>query len=429
MKYVREDKASLAHLCRVSKQMRARAERILYHYYATGNSLDYCYSRANSHVLPEGDDKLVPFIRTLIQRPDLAAYVVSLQLVNSSFGHKCTEQDYESFLSARATLGLTPSERPLLDIQVHPWQLEELVIALTQYATAATAVQPTTPALTTLPLRSEHSGCLALLYFADALSTVATGLRTLYTHQFLEGFTDHFGLLKLSSLELRKLVLTRLEVDGGIAELVSCYPNLEEFEYYIETDDDSLEEFDQIGATLSGLEPARNHLRRLCLVRLPLAGYDPQYNLRGYHQYTEVDWAFKSFKGYTRLEELAVSQLEVYTLHGRDDPDKLVKFLPRTIRTVHFMHVYRTMIQGLLYLAEQAPSLFPDLRHVGIRPLSILDPWLQEEVEGMRVVNDKFSAVGVRVSWVYESFNAKPLIAIPGAAIGFNAVSVPVLEW
>ncbi|KAK8090177.1 hypothetical protein PG997_005138 [Apiospora hydei] len=78
---VRQRKATLARLCRVSKRFRAIAEPILYHYYATGNCkhfLDDNDPNINGTRWQGSNDYLLSFVSRLVERPDLASKVVSM---------------------------------------------------------------------------------------------------------------------------------------------------------------------------------------------------------------------------------------------------------------------------------------------------------------------------------------------------------------
>ncbi|PVI04198.1 hypothetical protein DM02DRAFT_651803 [Periconia macrospinosa] len=79
-----QDKKTLAFLCRTSKALSYVSQPILYHYYATGN-LEKERRRwpasMSIHGPPWEHDFFPEFIRTILLRPDLAAFVKSLQVV------------------------------------------------------------------------------------------------------------------------------------------------------------------------------------------------------------------------------------------------------------------------------------------------------------------------------------------------------------
>jgi hypothetical protein len=77
---VRESKDALANLSAASSWLRAIAQPVLFHYFATGKLI--LTHRQNN--LPQPDSPLSLFIRSAIRRPDLAARVKALQLVQSS---------------------------------------------------------------------------------------------------------------------------------------------------------------------------------------------------------------------------------------------------------------------------------------------------------------------------------------------------------
>lgn len=68
----------LAHLSSVSKRIRAIAQPILFHYYATGNLPRLTGDR---RLYSKDDDKLCAFFRSIIKRPDLATCVKCIQFV------------------------------------------------------------------------------------------------------------------------------------------------------------------------------------------------------------------------------------------------------------------------------------------------------------------------------------------------------------
>jgi hypothetical protein len=84
-------KASLARLSRTCKAMCAIAQPFVFHYYATGNLPEifvadqpgYAYDDQRVSKDDFDDDLLPLFLRSVIQRPDLAKCVQDLQLVDS----------------------------------------------------------------------------------------------------------------------------------------------------------------------------------------------------------------------------------------------------------------------------------------------------------------------------------------------------------
>ncbi|KAK4121672.1 hypothetical protein N657DRAFT_692182 [Parathielavia appendiculata] len=83
---VRRRKAALANLSAASSRLRAIAQPLLFHYFATGNMAPHGYWPDESHAeltleFAERAKKLPLIIRSAIQRPDLAAKVKALQLV------------------------------------------------------------------------------------------------------------------------------------------------------------------------------------------------------------------------------------------------------------------------------------------------------------------------------------------------------------
>ncbi|KAK7952548.1 uncharacterized protein PG986_008276 [Apiospora aurea] len=96
MKNVRQDKATLARLCRVSTRFRDLAQPILYHYYATGNCKHF-FDQNDPQIRvfrwQGSNDYLLSFVTTLAARPDLASKVTSLQLVNHSGVYRKYDDD------------------------------------------------------------------------------------------------------------------------------------------------------------------------------------------------------------------------------------------------------------------------------------------------------------------------------------------------
>lgn len=113
----RASKAALAHICRLSKRHQSIAQPILYHYYATGNLIQERkeYLPSDKTYAPREDDKLPHFVRTILQRPDLAVNIRSLQLVNNRICNETFPTDVTSLIvRANKALGIEfPDERGL----------------------------------------------------------------------------------------------------------------------------------------------------------------------------------------------------------------------------------------------------------------------------------------------------------------------------
>lgn len=119
---VRLDKASLSRLAKTSKSMYDLVQLFVYHYYATGNlprRIATGFSM-DSTTYPSDDDKLPAFLRTVIQRPDPAAHVKALQLVES--------EDVLGFTAGIFPILKAPSESMGLRLglrAVEEWQKDE----------------------------------------------------------------------------------------------------------------------------------------------------------------------------------------------------------------------------------------------------------------------------------------------------------------
>lgn len=294
---VRFDKASLARLARTSKRMHGLVQPFVYHFYATGDlpwRIATGVSR-DSKTYPSDDDK-----STVVQRPDLAADVKALQLVESEDVRGCTADILPTAKPVSESMGLMLGLRvvegwqkhgsaPITKSDARSRQLhrtnvgrsfEELQILLL-------------PNLETLLVARDHacqyhhvdeSGMeipslriVALWpYEADyhvhkamALFTASPRLETLYAISASSSYeqnvwtTDDPWALRLAGL--RKLALTDLEPLDDLELLRGCCPSLSELHFSFVDHHDHWD----AAHLMRALTAVKGQLRRSTLTRVP----------------------------------------------------------------------------------------------------------------------------------------------------------------
>lgn len=140
----KENKKTLASICRVSKACDAIARPVLYHYYATGNLI---FDQPPRWLAASGargrvqDDKLECLARTLVDKPELGRHIKALQFVcgHRPLKNSSKKREAEAYVLRRASRWVRPClDRRLgqkcsvpMDIFDQPRRtLTELVIAL-----------------------------------------------------------------------------------------------------------------------------------------------------------------------------------------------------------------------------------------------------------------------------------------------------------
>ncbi|KAF6809145.1 f-box domain protein [Colletotrichum sojae] len=425
---VQAAKKTLSSLCRVSRTIRSVAQPFLFHYYSTGNvppEADFAI-RGRQQDLPREDDKLPVFLRSIIQRPDLATQIKAVQLVETDEITGLTadlaplilaESKRVGVSSQAPTIGHLETEiwrgsrsrseamRQIQRRDVHHW-LEELAIILSpnvellsiardsfcQY-THIRESNVSLPSLKTVALRgvtrNQH------IHEAAALFNTAPNLETVLSSRcsLFDGLSP-WTLCKPWTLNLQsvsRLVLSEIGF-SDLGLLVACCPGLRELDLTaVNIHRTAGEDYWDVSKLLRTLDPVRHQIRKLRLTCSP-----SQRSGAGERRAaSETDW---SFRGFEMLEELAVDQaaVEGYSRSSEDDAEyfqsSLVEMLPPSIRSVHFMYVHNEFLPELKRFAKDAMFWFPALRTVR---LSLVDGFSQD-VEDIASV---FESVGIQMTW------------------------------
>lgn len=384
---MRRRKAALANLSAASSRLRAIVQPFLFHYFATGNMPPHGYW-PKSHAeltleFAERAKKLPLFIRSAIQRPDLAAKVKALQLVEpDEIGDDSNELDVLAgcmgpiLEKARRALGSasrrdfnywkeivdqwsdgTKRPGPLLLVQIALLlvpNLERLSLARDFSGYDFLEVSSCNGPLTSLK-------SIALLpwtkYFhiceAKALFAAAPNLETLYALDcgFKEpGYNPYRGLpFDLSLGNLKKLVLGNFDF-ADLAMLLPACSQLQELQYVRAEDEWDV---DQEMTALEALMPVQKTLRTLRIK---------------FTHWRELDRALlmtiKSLKSFIALEELVIEQAAIP--YGA----RVVDWLPPSVERVHFRDVTNvsSLMDHLNIMASEAPTKLPKLQQVRVSP-------------------------------------------------------------
>ena len=428
---IREDKGALANLAATCSWCRSFAQPVLFHYFATGNLVPRNPRQRdgiNSHPrdFPARDGMLPLFIRSAIQRPDLAAKVKALQLVQS-LQLSDNPDEYVSYIrpwrqqiragerdlipsdeidacadSVRAILekayrGASTHEhadswkaeiRQWLDGTAGPgrdWLIQLallLVPNLERLSVARDSHSGLILELGNASLRSLKS--LALQPWQDhfhieeagALFAAAPNLEVLYAFgcggkdQFYYGPAPPFVPFKLNLGNLQKLVINGIEF-FDLAMLLPACPQLQELQY--DRPEEELVVLDTM--PLDALRPIQKTLRslRIRFTKFSVLNEPPRTHPRNVT-------AIESFRDFVALEDLMIEHAAVDcppspTLRGR----QLVDWLPPSIERVHFREVPNDQLMPFLdhlsALALGAPSALPRLRSVRLTLMDSFVSW------------------------------------------------------
>lgn len=434
---VRESKATLARLCRVSKRMFAIARPILYHYYSTGNLLGPIDPTVSDY--PTADDKLPAFLCTLIHNPFLATHVRSLQLQETQSPHlpNFAPELLPLLYTTSNTQGIaTPPQgivtpnylQRVLDpnlprpsqpremetrILIHSW-LRDLAISLTpnieKLMYGHSPFPPSRmhfpgrvmPALTSIAVRNGVKGFS--MGMTQQLLMMAPNLVSLYATDIMGSWGDGLSGLAVPPLpHVRRLVGEGLRMDT-FRDMVRWCGGLQDVEYYYHTAFYGVE-------MLRALGPIKAVLRRFCYMFI--SGRLTSYSdlCAPYERLLPKNWyqTIESLKEFCQLEELVIDQWAFYSdEYGYGDMKRLVTLLPASIQSVHFRYVYKSMEAELRRLAVAVPDEFPKLRRLKVNIAENCRPERRQGLEQMRSVESDFTDVGVQVEWgVDRSFPLK----------------------
>ena len=383
--------ASLARLARTSRRIAAIAQPYVFHYFATGRQIElHGDSRIAKATLPNEDNRLALFLRTLLQRPELAVRVKALRLAPQQLepaDPKITRQNrtttaVEVFRQARSKLGalvdINESYFPSFSWDVHGDWLSDSAIyyGLEQLATVLC------PNIDTLVLGDEHprSGHWSIvasrkcmfpslkkveLVLYDSFSPLALGqqifdsapnIKTLrVAHptrpRQLTGITSWARSWTTTLPSVRSLVIADISV-LDLAMFVKSCPQLCDLEY---------RHHGRIGnglarglEVLEALQPARKTLRRLLLVIM--MNLDPRGRM-------VPNACVGTLRDFNALEELVINQNQVAAGFLVDAPlTNLTNFLPRSIKRVEFLNIWCNFNPDLEGLLQDAPVMLPNLR-------------------------------------------------------------------
>ncbi|KAK7450016.1 hypothetical protein CaCOL14_010235 [Colletotrichum acutatum] len=405
----RLSKRALSRLCRVSRRFCAVAQPFLFHDYATGGLLQRHESgivaqSGKPSQYDEYDDKLPVFLRSIIQRPDLASHIRTLQLVENDVISGCTPEvapllikatedagalrhaPSRGYLQTKIWSGFSGQPEALLRIQrrkIHHW-LEELAILLSSnVAMLLTArdsfvdyehirdSRASFPAVRTIALRGVKKN--HHVYEASALFAAAPSLENLESMQcsLFDGQSP-WTLVKPWTLKLgnvRRLSLSEIGFED-LHLLVKCCPNLEELAVTaIEIYRNSEFDYWDVSKLLQTLDPIRHNLRKLRLSHESRRSRreDPRPITSG-----GIVW---SFRGFENLEELAFDQAAIDTSPraapvedgmGLYTKWSLAELLPASVRQVEILHADQNCKEKLRQLAEECASALPSLKVVQV---------------------------------------------------------------
>ncbi|KAF6838420.1 f-box domain protein [Colletotrichum plurivorum] len=423
---VQAAKKTLSSLCRVSRTIGSVAQPFLFHYYSTGNvppETD-CAIRGRQQDLPREDDKLPVFLRSIIQRPDLATQIKALQLVETDeitgltadlaplilteskrVGVSSQALTIEH-LKTKIWLGPRSHSEAMRQIQrkdVHHW-LEELAIILSPNVELFSIARDSScqyrhiresrvslPSLKTVALRgvtrNQH------IHEAAALFNAAPNLETVLSSRcsLFDGLSP-WTLSKLWTLNLQsvsRLVLSEIGF-GDLGLLVACCPGLRELDLMaVNIHRTAGEDYWDVSKLLRTLDPVRHQIGKLRLTCSP----SQRSGARERRVAAETDW---SFRGFEMLEELAVDQAAVEGYWRSSDDSEcfqssLVEMLPPSIRSVHLMYVHNDFLSELKHFAKDATFWFPALRTVR---LSLVDGFSQDVED----IASAFGSVGIQMT-------------------------------
>lgn len=390
---VRESKDALASLSATSSRFRAIAQPILFHYFATGNLIP-----RHPRDFPGRDSQLPLFIRSLIRRPDLAARVRALQLVQShqfaqelNFHADCLRPVFEKVhhgLSDDPDYNYTKDrigQWLASDGTGHPdhqWLVQIPLLLVPNLETLSVARDfadygilelgsGTLPSLRSIALQPLSEPFH--IHEAKALFAAAPNLEVLYALGC--GYKDpgnnpNYGMpFELRLGNLRKLVIEGVELYDLAMLLPSC-PQLQELQYV--RPDCEAEERDTV--PLEVLAPLQRTLRTLKFkfTQVQIGGDFPRMRPT---MFTTI----KSLRDFAALEELVIEQ---YAISCPTAPTpggaRLVDWLPPSVERVHFRDVEEAipLLAHLSVVASEAAERLPKLRSV-----RITRPWYYEDAD------------------------------------------------
>ncbi|EFZ02985.1 hypothetical protein X797_008083 [Metarhizium robertsii] len=466
-------KSSLSRLCSTSKRLSVIAQPVLYHYYATGN-LPTTAGFGLNHAIraSSGDDKLSLFVRTIMQRPDLAGHVRALQLVDSDVVKGCSLDLLRAFETKAEECGMRVLEddsslsdvdsfyedQPLSSLEGHRW-LEGLAIALSPNIEMLLIAHntPSRP-FVNVDINLSRLAKLAIrgysgqYFFSEAipLLSAAPNMQTLYLldcchltgwNRILDvEFQPHF---ELALANLRSLVINGPHPEH-LEEILGYCCQLQDLEYYEQTTigvsnvRQLVESFLRVKRTLRRLYFAylpRGRFDFNCGFHRTIEGLDADEQYRDYVECSLAESydtsAIELLRDFEQLEELGIDQASIYSPSSPDaetNPGRLSRLLPPNIQRLRVMYVYRAMTGDLYCLGRQAPYKFPELKHVRLGQAISITPERQAGLEEMRQISSIATTMGetISVSWAVDELGADVRTRIPGGTVHPQFIPCPV---
>ncbi|KAK8048476.1 hypothetical protein PG994_010206 [Apiospora phragmitis] len=445
---VRQNKATLARLCRASTRFRDVAEPILYHYYATGNCNDFLDRKQGFN------DHLLSFVSTLAARPTLATNVVSMQLVNHPEAYRKYDDD-KSFKTLRALIKQSDDKGSLSTFHIrqdihqtwcndtgvpdswkqgaHRWlmclamvlstKLRDVIIAMDDFYMPPETYavfrvldegpRPEFPDLTKLGLISP-AGTPYQLAAIRGLVKAAPKLESLYVctaghddrcHWALIGYNPWPGkwghIVYKPLIHLKKLVISDIYLPH-LGDLVDRVRGLEELELYWTVSPPLNTELVII------IERAKATLKRLCLSYLP--GDEGYLGQEPCLRYPPI----KSLAQFPKLEDITIDCRSLYREVDKDTYERLTSFLPKTIRRFRVSYVTRDMTKSLSQLADTTQDNFPELTSVVVGVTADIP----RRAGAMRMfVEPLFVNKGIEFAWREDTYGPSARTLVLGATM------------
>ncbi|KAI0385568.1 hypothetical protein F5Y04DRAFT_188090 [Hypomontagnella monticulosa] len=450
----RSDKRLLARICRTSKRFCAVAQPILYHYYATGNNAVETKLYKGYDSLGDLDhfepNMLPQFLRSLIQRPDLALRVTAMHLVLETpqkfyEDQKQTIKSVIDFSVSNILLGETNACAEWFEAWINGNESKAHVLGL-RLAILAMTLTPRLESLLVVldhgtdftsdnhvvPLRLPSLRTLALVgedyhYFKEPydLYIAAPKLETIYSCN-----RDGQGILLVdlnnprdwpSLSNLNKLVISDPK-PYGVATLLEGVRKLECLEYFWNGKGDF-----GVKDLAVFLRPVRSTLKKLCIGYIP-SSYQvevdpfPKYIDPPRISYPPLRTLYK----FDALEDLSIDCFLLYPKKREpDEANRLVTLLPQSIRKLRITYIYRGIDKCLRQLAEEAPEKFPLLKSVVVGIAERTDPALDYDISRVVGLGGLFARSGIRFAWKRDLLGPDPRTAIPGAMPGSKYIPLP----
>ncbi|KAK7965275.1 hypothetical protein PG996_000370 [Apiospora saccharicola] len=458
---VLEDKATLARLCRVSHHFRSMAQPILYHYYATGNCKHFLPPDAPYYDVPGANDRLLSFTTTLTQRPDLAAEVVSMQLINHPGGYREYRQN-ENVMALQALLRWSESHRALsvsmLELPFDKWctntsQLADWAVSAHRWVMSLAMVLAVKVKDVLIAVDDEEDQDQTRQAFPELNHAPRPQIRSLKTLGMMSWGANPYQLARMSGLlgaapnletiyavdtsdsrrwnqaslwdyktdtpmpKIKTVVISDL-CPRSLDRFLTGTPGLEELEYYWTV-------FPQQSTELyMHLLPAKATLKRLVVSFLSSCDRDSL----PWFRYDFVDpnvRRIQSLADFPLLEDVTIDFRTLYREGGKDEANRLTRFLPAGIRRFAIDYVVGDMTESLRELAGAAAHMFPKLESVavGVPEWPNGNPKIDADMWSMMKL--LFQGLGIRFSWGEDAPGPGVHTVIPGA----SGQGLPLLPW